>query len=170
MGWSSKGHKILNTRVIPVRIIFRRRAILHILKTFPISSAWKMKTYCICWHQNLNALIPFLSLHAVIGRFGKYMIMIGWETWREFKTCQSKILMSVLAHSKTNTHVASSQHLTRLTCLLSKNQGWDARHRLLRLESVFQTVLAAIIYKGIIKSLFIVFLILNPQNSFFDQK
>ena len=27
--------------------------------------------------ESLNALIPFLSLNAVIGRFGKYMIMIG---------------------------------------------------------------------------------------------
>ena len=39
--------------------------------------------------------MPFLSLNAMIGRFGKYMFMIGWETWREFKTCQSKIFRTV---------------------------------------------------------------------------
>jgi len=45
--------------------------------------------YLPYWHQSLSLLIPFLSPNAVIGRFCHHSILIGWEIWREFKTCQS---------------------------------------------------------------------------------
>ena len=53
------------------------------------SCQWPQHQLYLYWHQSLSVLIPFLSPNAVIGRFGKYSIMIGWEIWREFKTCQS---------------------------------------------------------------------------------
>ena len=41
-------------------------------------AVWQSKETTITyWHQSLSVLIPFLSPNAVIGRVGKYTIMIG---------------------------------------------------------------------------------------------